>query len=92
MATVIADVDTRSPGWSPVASSSPAPRAASATPAHRSPRGFNAALHSSRAGGPLQRLGAAPCYESSIDDRVREMVILLITGRYDCAVERVAHQ
>ncbi|MEW2624090.1 carboxymuconolactone decarboxylase family protein [Streptomyces sp. NPDC048106] len=53
---------------------------------------FNAMLHSPRIGGPLQRLGAALRYESSIDDRVREMVILLIAGHYDCAVERVAHQ
>lgn len=53
---------------------------------------FNAMLHSPRVGGPLQRLGAALRYESAIDDKVREMVILLVAGHYDCAVERVAHQ
>ncbi|MFI9628794.1 carboxymuconolactone decarboxylase family protein [Streptomyces sp. NPDC052042] len=53
---------------------------------------FNAMLHSPRVGGPLQRLGAALRYESSIDDRVREMAILLVAGRHDCAVERITHQ
>lgn len=53
---------------------------------------FNAMLHSPPVGGPLQRLGAALRYESAIDDRVREMVILLVAGHHDCAVERVAHQ
>lgn len=53
---------------------------------------FNAMLHGPRVGGPLQRLGAALRYESAIDDQVREMVILLIAGHHDCAVERVAHQ
>jgi 4-carboxymuconolactone decarboxylase len=53
---------------------------------------FDAMLHSPRVGGPLQRLGAALRYESSVDDRVRETVILLVAGHHDCAVERVAHR
>lgn len=53
---------------------------------------FDAMLHSPSVGGPLQRLGAALRYESGLDDLVREMVILLVAGHYDCAVERVAHE
>lgn len=53
---------------------------------------FNAMLHSPAVGSPLQRLGAALRYGSAIDDKVRELVILLVAGHCDCAVERAAHQ
>ena len=61
-------------------------------PAGRLTGPFNAMLHSPRVGGPLQRLGAALRYESRLEGAVREMVILLVAGHHDCAVERVAHQ
>jgi 4-carboxymuconolactone decarboxylase len=53
---------------------------------------FNAMLHSPAVGGPLQRLGAALRYESSLPDVVRELVILAVAAHHDSAYERVAHQ
>lgn len=53
---------------------------------------FNAMLLSPPVGGPLQRLGAALRYESSLPDVTRELVILAVAAHHGSAYERVAHQ
>ncbi|MBO0843706.1 MAG: hypothetical protein J2O46_11000 [Nocardioides sp.] len=53
---------------------------------------FDAMLRSPAVGAPLQRLGAALRYASSVDDVTRELVILLVAGFHDSGYERAAHQ
>lgn len=53
---------------------------------------FNAMLHAPAIGGPLQRLGAALRYQSSLPDDVRESVICLVAGVHGSGYERHAHE
>jgi 4-carboxymuconolactone decarboxylase len=53
---------------------------------------FNAMLHAPAVGGPLQRLGAALRYKSSLADDVREGVICLVAGVHGSSYERQAHE
>lgn len=53
---------------------------------------FNAMLFSPSIGGPLQRLGAALRYASTLPDVTRELAILAVAAHHDCAYERVAHR
>lgn len=53
---------------------------------------FNAFLLSPQIGGALQELGAAVRYRSQLSPRTREMAILAVAARWDCAFERAAHQ
>jgi 4-carboxymuconolactone decarboxylase len=53
---------------------------------------FNALLHAPAVGGPLQRLGAALRYESSLADDVRESLICLVAGVRGSSYEREAHE
>ncbi|WP_284741547.1 carboxymuconolactone decarboxylase family protein [Amycolatopsis sp. RTGN1] len=53
---------------------------------------FNAMLFAPPAGQALQRLGAAVRYETALPDRVRELAILAVAARWDCAFERYAHE
>jgi 4-carboxymuconolactone decarboxylase len=52
---------------------------------------FNAMLHAPAVGRPLQRLGAALRYESSLRDDVRESVICLVAGVHRSSYELHAH-
>jgi 4-carboxymuconolactone decarboxylase len=53
---------------------------------------FNAMLLAPPAGQALQGLGAAIRYETTLTDRVRELAILAVAARWDCAFERHAHE
>jgi 4-carboxymuconolactone decarboxylase len=53
---------------------------------------FNAMLFAPPIGQALQRLGAAVRYETALGDRVRELAILAVAERWDCAFERYAHE
>ncbi len=53
---------------------------------------FNAFLLSPAIGRALQALGAAIRFESGLDDRMRELAILLVAARWDCAFELEAHE
>ncbi|MEU8637763.1 carboxymuconolactone decarboxylase family protein [Amycolatopsis sp. NPDC048633] len=53
---------------------------------------FNAMLVAPPAGQALQGLGAAIRYETTLTDRVRELAILAVAARWDCAFERHAHE
>ncbi|MBF8187978.1 carboxymuconolactone decarboxylase family protein [Nonomuraea sp. K274] len=53
---------------------------------------FNAMLLSPPLGDPLQELGAAVRYRSSLTDRARELAILVVAGHHDSAFERAAHE
>jgi 4-carboxymuconolactone decarboxylase len=53
---------------------------------------FNAMLYAPAVGGPLQRLGAALRYESSLPDDVRESVVCLVAGVHGSPYERHAHE
>ncbi|GAA3659825.1 carboxymuconolactone decarboxylase family protein [Nonomuraea antimicrobica] len=53
---------------------------------------FNAMLLSPPVGHPLQELGAAVRYRSSLTDRARELAILVVAGHHDSAFERAAHE
>jgi 4-carboxymuconolactone decarboxylase len=53
---------------------------------------FNAMLFSPRVGDKLQALGAALRYESSLPDRVREAIILVVAAYHRSAFERHAHE
>ena len=53
---------------------------------------FNAMLVAPPAGQALQGLGAAIRYETTLSDRVRELAILAVAARWDCAFERYAHE
>lgn len=53
---------------------------------------FNAMLFAPPAGEALQRLGAAVRYETALTGRLRELAILAVAARWDCAFERYAHE
>lgn len=53
---------------------------------------FNAMLVAPPAGQALQGLGAAIRYETALGDRIRELAILAVAARWDCAFERYAHE
>jgi 4-carboxymuconolactone decarboxylase len=53
---------------------------------------FNAMLTSPAIGLPLQALGAALRYRSSLPDRTRELVILRVAAEWDSPFERYAHE
>ncbi|MEO3871760.1 carboxymuconolactone decarboxylase family protein [Nonomuraea sp. B12E4] len=53
---------------------------------------FNAMLLSPEVGDPLQRLGAAIRYRTSLPDRARELAILAVAAHHDSAFERAAHE
>lgn len=53
---------------------------------------FNAMLLAPELGQALQALGAAIRYRSSLSARVREMAILAVAARWDCAFELRAHE
>ncbi|SEG59579.1 4-carboxymuconolactone decarboxylase [Nonomuraea solani] len=53
---------------------------------------FNAMLLSPPVGDPLQELGAALRYRSSLTDRARELAILVVAGHQDSAFEQAAHE
>ncbi|MET8861856.1 carboxymuconolactone decarboxylase family protein [Nonomuraea sp. NPDC004580] len=53
---------------------------------------FNAMLLSPPVGDPLQRLGAAIRYRSTLTDRARELAILVVAGHQDSAFEQSAHE
>ncbi|MFI5585984.1 carboxymuconolactone decarboxylase family protein [Amycolatopsis sp. NPDC051758] len=53
---------------------------------------FNTMLLAPPAGQALQGLGAAIRYETTLTDRVRELAILAVAARWDCAFERHAHE
>lgn len=53
---------------------------------------FNALLTSPAVGTALQEVGAALRYRTGLDDRSREIGILLVAARWDSAFERSAHE
>ncbi|SDJ57819.1 carboxymuconolactone decarboxylase family protein [Nonomuraea jiangxiensis] len=53
---------------------------------------FNAMLLSPTVGDPLQQLGAAIRYRTSLPDRARELAILAVAAHHDSAFERAAHE
>ncbi|UBU15049.1 carboxymuconolactone decarboxylase family protein [Nonomuraea gerenzanensis] len=53
---------------------------------------FNAMLLSPALGDPLQELGAAVRYRSTLSDRARELAILVVAGHQDSAFEQAAHE
>lgn len=53
---------------------------------------FDAFLLSPAVGTALQELGAAIRYRTALDDRCREIAILLVAARWDSAFEREAHE
>ncbi|MEV4801310.1 carboxymuconolactone decarboxylase family protein [Nonomuraea sp. NPDC049421] len=53
---------------------------------------FNAMLLSPPVGDPLQQLGAAIRYRSTLTDRARELAILVVAGHQDSAFEQSAHE
>ncbi|MEV0163592.1 carboxymuconolactone decarboxylase family protein [Nonomuraea fuscirosea] len=53
---------------------------------------FNAMLLSPTVGDPLQELGAALRYRSTLTGRARELAILVVAGHQDSAFEQAAHE
>jgi 4-carboxymuconolactone decarboxylase len=53
---------------------------------------FNAMLAAPPLGQALQGLGAAIRYETTLGERIRELAILAVAARWDCAFERFAHE
>lgn len=53
---------------------------------------FNAMLFAPEIGRALQQLGAAVRYRTALGSRVRELSILAVAARWDCAFERYAHE
>lgn len=53
---------------------------------------FNAMLVAPPLGQALQGVGAAVRYGTTLSDRVREMAVLAVAGRWDCDFERYAHE
>ena len=53
---------------------------------------FDALLLSPAVGTALQEVGAAVRYRTAMTDRARELAILLVAARWDCAFEREAHE
>lgn len=53
---------------------------------------FNAMLLAPKAGMALQGLGSAIRYETSLTSRVRELSILMVAAKWNCAFEQRAHE
>jgi 4-carboxymuconolactone decarboxylase len=53
---------------------------------------FNAFLLQPRLGSALQALGAAVRYETALDDRCREIAILVVAAHWNSDFERYAHE
>ena len=53
---------------------------------------FGLMLQAPQLGGPLQELGAAVRFETSLSDRAREVAILTVAAVTDSAYERYAHE
>lgn len=53
---------------------------------------FDAFLRAPAVGAALQELGAALRYRTDLDDRSRELAILLVAARWDSAFERESHE
>ena len=53
---------------------------------------FNAFLLQPRLGSALQALGAAVRYETALDDRCREIAILVVAAHWRSGFERYAHE
>ena len=53
---------------------------------------FNAFLYSPVLGNAIQELGAAVRYSTALTNRTREIAILIVAARWDCAFERHAHE
>lgn len=53
---------------------------------------FGIMLHGPALGLPLQELGAAIRYRTSLSDRIREIAILCVAAETDSAFERYAHE
>ena len=53
---------------------------------------FNALLLSPAVGSALQELGASLRYRTTLDDRSREIAILVVASRWNSAFEREAHE
>jgi 4-carboxymuconolactone decarboxylase len=53
---------------------------------------FGIMLHQPAVGGPLQQLGAAIRYGTSLSDRIREIAILSVAAATGSAFERYAHE
>jgi 4-carboxymuconolactone decarboxylase len=53
---------------------------------------FNAFLFQPRLGSALQALGAAVRYETALDDRSREIAILVVAAHWRSGFERYAHE
>lgn len=53
---------------------------------------FNALLLAPRLGSALQELGAAVRYQTRLPARTREIAILTVAARWDCAFEGSAHE
>jgi 4-carboxymuconolactone decarboxylase len=53
---------------------------------------FNAFLLQPRLGSALQALGAAVRYETALDDRSREIAILVVAAHWRSGFERYAHE
>lgn len=53
---------------------------------------FDAFLRAPAVGAALQELGAALRYRTDLDDRCRELAILLVAARWDSAFERESHE
>lgn len=53
---------------------------------------YGVMLHAPRVGGPLQELGAALRFRTSLTDRVREIVILLVADRMGSEFQWWAHE
>jgi len=53
---------------------------------------FGLMLHVPELGGPLQELGAAIRYRTTLSDRCREIAILLVATATDSGYERHAHE
>lgn len=53
---------------------------------------FNALLLAPAIGGALQELGSAIRYRGTLDDRSREIAILLVAARWESEFEQVSHE
>lgn len=53
---------------------------------------FNAMLYTPRVGMALQELGAALRYRTSLDDRAREIAILVVAAHWRSVFEQYAHE
>lgn len=53
---------------------------------------FNAMLVNPAVGGPMQALGAAIRYRTSLSEKYREIATLVVAAMLDCGFERFAHE